>query len=287
VEHLREELRAYASDDEPPMRLEFDKVMTAARRSKRRLQTSVIATSVVAVAVVATLVSVVVSNSPPVETAGGTPSYCRTAPKEQLSHRADERNQLPTSRPQDDTPRQDKRRLSCVLYEVVPPQLPEGAELRRTVVMDHYDPEGEGPLEVAPLGPGVPINISPGQPRPEPPSPATVKRWGYQVFANVAGPNGAVFISIRPAPERPKCDAAAGACERQPDVGGAEVWLHTFKISDQINRVAVSSWRQGTEVIVSSTNRLIDVTPDPQVGKHPLSVDGMIKIATAPGLYLP
>ncbi|ONI87525.1 hypothetical protein ALI144C_09060 [Actinosynnema sp. ALI-1.44] len=80
MQELRSELEAYASAGEPPMRLAFDEVRTAAKRKHQRRRSTVIASGVAVVAAVGIAVPtfLMAPNSPPgVGVGAASAGHCR------------------------------------------------------------------------------------------------------------------------------------------------------------------------------------------------------------------
>lgn len=246
---LRTELHAYASNDEPPLGLRFDEVLTAARRARQRRRSAVIASCVAGVAVVVAavpaLLSLAAPNSPP---ATGV-AAC--------------------------TPKADtKARLSCVLRELLTAELPLGARLERGDYVRDADPQG-GPLDFAQF------QIPPGR-NSEPAG------TGYTMQVTLPDPPGEITVEVGPA-SFPRPCVPAGTCEHRQGPHGEQVTVSRIPqaLAPGAQQTLVNSFHNGISVEVRTANNLRFHLAGPDVvglPDGPLSIDAMVKIATTPEL---
>ncbi|MBB4680274.1 hypothetical protein [Crossiella cryophila] len=128
---LREELRAYVFTGEPPLHLDFQKTLAAARRSRRRRLIAAATATVAGVAVIALAAATLpgifgVGNGVAPASRCGTPGKDWGPPQPRWEERFKENRMIPAEPTQ-----HAEKRLTCVLSEVLLPKLPAGAKLAR------------------------------------------------------------------------------------------------------------------------------------------------------------
>ncbi|MGO1051954.1 hypothetical protein [Crossiella sp. CA198] len=141
---LREELRAYVFTAEPPLRLDFQETLRAARRSRRRRLIGAATATVAGVAAIALAAAVlpgVLGGGNGVTPASrcGTPGKDWGPPQPRWEERLKENWLIPAEPTQ-----HAEKRLTCVLAEVLLPNLPAGAKLARPKPTDALRVPAEG-----------------------------------------------------------------------------------------------------------------------------------------------
>jgi hypothetical protein len=152
VNDLRDELTAYVQADEPPVRLEFQTVLKAAKRSRRSLQAGRIAGLAAGVALVAGVIPVVIRPHSPPDTLATAIAGCTHPSVDELADRT-------------------SSRVDCVLNAIMAKKLP--GSLGMTILLKGdfgrlqrlYSAQGRGQVEIALSRGADPTICFPSQPQ--------------------------------------------------------------------------------------------------------------------------